>query len=149
MTTSDAGNTVTIKDNGEIEGSTMPQSADSPPSGGSANKPSANSSSGGIGSRTGSPVVLQSGAFIYKYTHEEVVLFGAFEIPMEITYLSEDSYSGLFGKNRRFSYEKQFVQIDENHYKLYLEDGRVFFFTQTLEGFVDEGDLGVEILIFS
>ena len=60
--------------------------------------------------------------------------------------MSDTFYQGIFGNNRRHSYEKQFYELKGNFYRLDLADGRWFGFIKQEDGrFKDMGSLGVEI----
>jgi len=60
--------------------------------------------------------------------------------------VSDLFYQGIFGNNRRHSYEKQFYLLRGANYRLDLADGRWFRFMKQEDGsFKDMGSLGVEI----
>jgi RHS repeat-associated protein len=151
LVTKESGATSTIKDNGAIEGDTLPPDLDLEGakrpmpslSGASSTKPTASSSSGGLGSRTGSPVLLQTAQLIY--THKEIDLWGRMPLKLEHTYLSRDNFTGIFGKHRRFAYEQSFLINDANSYRLSLADGRRFDFGCVDNSYEDLGKLGVTI----
>ena len=160
ITCSESGSPAHITDDGAIEGETLPPDMDSnsanalyqestSPSNNQnlprATKPTASDSSGGLGATTGSPVVLYTGQLYYEYDFSELVLSGVFPIPMQLNYLSEQHYHGMFGINRRFAYEKQFRAISNKTYRLYLDNGREFDFVETDDGVIDTGNTGIEV----
>jgi RHS repeat-associated protein len=105
-------------------------------------KPTASDASGGLGCLTGSPVILQSGQLTRTCKHQDVVLEGAIDIELHLTYVSDQHYRGYFGYNRRFRYEQQLRQSEDapNTWRLYLYNGREFDFTETSDGFNNLGD---------
>ncbi len=105
-------------------------------------KPTASDASGGLGCLTGSPVILQSGQLARTCKHQDVVLEGAIDIELHLTYVSDQHYRGYFGYNRRFRYEQQLRQPEDapNTWRLYLHNGREFDFTETPDGFNNPGD---------
>jgi RHS repeat-associated protein len=157
LTTTESGDSISIKDNGAIEGDTLPPDLDqssaraalSPkpiasPLASSCSKPTASSSSGGLGSATGSPVVLKTAQL--SYTQETLKLHSNVELSLNITYLSNEPYKGMFGNSWRYVYEKEFVETSTDMYRLYLEDAKKFDFSLKEQKFTDLGNLGVEVL---
>ncbi len=149
----ESGSTSKISDDGKIEGETLPpdldlSSASSTTESGampslsaaSSTKPTASAASGGLGSRSGSPVILQTAQLIH--TEHQAVFSGKPALELSHTYLSRDAFSGIFGNHRRFVYEQTFERQSADTYRLFLSDGRKFDFTESEAGFVDEGDLG-------
>jgi len=110
----------------------------------SSEKPTASMAMSGLGSLMGSPVLLATAQSIYHYSFPP--LLGALSIDLNITYVSDTFYEGLFGTNRRHSYEKQFYELKGNNYRLDLADGRWFRFIKQEDGtFKDVGSLGIKV----
>lgn len=141
VTGSEGGSPSSIKDDGEIDGSTIPEDLDiqsiitalTPISFSSvmnmSNKtnPMASSSSGTLGSSTGSPVILNTAQFIH--TNKDIKLLnGKSPLLLEQTYVSKQDYNGMFGNNTRYAYESQFKKIENNTYRLFLIDAKKFDF---------------------
>jgi hypothetical protein len=164
ITCSDSGSGCKISDDGKIEGDTLPSDMDGTSAKSAfagagkqasrqamarTTKPTAGGGAGGLGSLFGSPVVLQSGQLMHQYDYSGTKLEGALEIKLSLTYLSDQNYKGFFGKNRRFSYEKQFEKLASDAqgstYRLFLENAQEFDFVQTDTGFVDTGNLGAQV----
>ncbi|MEO0443222.1 MAG: PAAR-like domain-containing protein, partial [Pseudomonadota bacterium] len=161
ITCSESASLVTISDKGAIEGEeTLPsdldqasanqhyQSADQPLARQSMprqTKPTASGGSGELGAMTGSPVILQTGQLFYTYRYHDLQLAGLMPLDLALHYLSDRSYKGYFGHNRCFGYEKRWVQIEQQRYRLYQANGREFDFYDSGQGFVDIGHLGVSV----
>ncbi|XOB63285.1 PAAR-like domain-containing protein [Campylobacterota bacterium DY0563] len=156
LTTKDKGSGVSVDDNGQIEGDTLPPDLDIPfidasIGGGdkmalglaSSTNPIASAASGVLGALTGSPVLLKTAQL--KYETEELMLWGKLPLCLKRTYISREKFSGMFGNHWRYGYEQEFKKIEENTYSLYLNDGRRFDFKKDNDKFIDLGDLGVEI----
>jgi len=111
-------------------------------------RPTASAEIEELGSRYAEAVVLQTAQ---SYHIEPLVaLKGLVPITLDLHYVSQStqgsSYEGLFGLDRRCSFEKQFYALNQTQYRLDLPDGRSFAFTKQADGsFVDEGHLGVRI----
>ncbi len=146
----ESGSTSKITDDGKIEGETLPPDLDLSASSempslsaASSTKPTASLASGGLGSRSGSPVILQTSQLIY--TEYQAEFLGKPTLELSHTYLSRDSYKGMFGNHRRTLYEQSFELQDTNTYRLFLSDGRRFDFIQTQDGFSDTGGIGIDV----
>ena len=141
VTGSEGGSPSCIKDDGEIDGSTIPEDLDiqsiitalTPISFSTvmnmSNKtnPMASNASGTLGSSTGSPVILNTAQFIY--TNKDIKLLnGKSPLLLEQTYVSKQDYKGMFGLNTRYAYESQFKRIEDNIYRLFLIDAKKFDF---------------------
>jgi len=141
VTGSEGASPSSIKDDGKIDGSTIPEELDiksiitalSPISFSTvmnmSNKtnPMASSESGSLGSSTGSPVILNTAQFIH--TNKDIKLLnGQSPLLLEQTYVSNQDYKGMFGANTRYVYESQFKKIEDNTYRLFLIDAKKFDF---------------------
>lgn len=110
----------------------------------SQDKATASILSAGLGSLMGSPVLLATAQSTHQYTFPQ--LLGAIPIDLSITYVSDRFYKGVFGHDRRHSYERAFYWIKGNNFRLDLEDGRWFRFIKQENGsFLDSGNLGVKV----
>ncbi len=110
-------------------------------------RPSAAEASGVLGSRTDAGILLHSGQRLHIFKHQGIVLEGALDIALHLTYLSDQPYRGYFGYGRRFRYEQHLRPLDgaADTWRLYLHDGREFDFTETPDGFLNPGDCPAEV----
>ncbi|MCF6244402.1 MAG: YD repeat-containing protein [Sulfurovum sp.] len=99
--------------------------------------------SGSLGSRTGSPVVLQTAQSLHTFSFYP--LEGLLPLHLELFYINRAQRFGIFGFDRTCSYEKRFQKLDEQHYKLIHPDGRWFAFSYRAsdDSYIDHGNLGV------
>lgn len=100
-----------------------------------------------LGSRTDAGILLHSGQRLHVFKHQGIVLEGALDITLHLTYLSDQHYRGYFGYGRRFRYEQHLRPLDgaADTWRLYLHDGREFDFTETADGFLNPGDCPAEV----
>ena len=148
-----------VSDDGAIEGKTTPDDLDlssmnepSKSSMSNLNAPStsrlgASSSSGGLGCRTGSPVLLDTRQLYFAQT--DITLDGLVDLELQRTYISRyNKMSTILGNHWIFKYEQKFIQSStkKNIYTLYLNDARAFEFEYDFQtnSFKDLGFLGCE-----
>jgi RHS repeat-associated protein len=108
-------------------------------------KPTASDTPSNLGSLTDASVILQSGQLMQVFKHQDVVLQGAIDIELHLTYLGDYPYRGYFGYARRFRYEQQLRKLSGKTWRLYRHDGREFDFTEAKRGFINHGNLGAEL----
>lgn len=139
ITSGENGSAGHITDEGKIEGSTTPEPIPTPYA---KNKPTNNSESGCLGSRTGSPVLLASGKLFY---HSGDVRLSA-PIPLELgrDYIG-DNRVGIFGRGWEFIYEPRLSKSDPSTLTLTFTDDRTFRFRESDSGFLDTDDLGAKL----
>lgn len=132
VTSGESGSAAHITDEGKVVGLTQPEPIPKPYS---KNKPTNNPmSSGALGSRTGSPVLVGSGKLLYSQT--DMTLIAPMNIQLQRVYVS-DGRTGIFGRGWSSDYEQRFARTDASTLTLSYPDGRVFGFTLTEEGFED------------
>ncbi|MCX6060708.1 MAG: DUF4150 domain-containing protein [Campylobacterales bacterium] len=139
----ESGSAGHITDEGKIEGSTAPEPIPMPYT---KNKPTNNSKSGSLGSRTGSPVLLASGKLFYAQSDAELIASVGFGIRR--TYLS-DGRTGMFGRGWQCSYETRLIRSDPHTLSLIFTDDQTFRFTYAEKGFIDTDDLGAKLTLIS
>ncbi|MDD4884007.1 RHS repeat-associated core domain-containing protein, partial [Sulfuricurvum sp.] len=143
VVSSESGSAAHITDEGKIEGNTRPEPIAMPYS---KNKPTNNTGSGSLGSRTGSPVLLASGKLFYETG--DVSLKAPIPILLERHYISDERI-GMFGKGWQCLYETRLIRSDPSTLSLVFTDDRTFRFTYSDEGFIDADDLGVSLVLLS
>lgn len=143
VTSGENGSAGHITDDGKIEGSTTPEPIPTPYA---KNKPTNNKSSGSLGSRTGSPVLLASGKLFYTQSDAELIAPIAFGIRR--TYLS-DGRTGIFGRGWQCSYETRLMRSDPHTLSLIFTDDQTYRFTYAEKGFIDTDALGAKLTLLS
>ncbi|MFH0709648.1 MAG: RHS repeat-associated core domain-containing protein [Pseudomonadota bacterium] len=143
VTSSESGSAAHITDEGKIEGITQPEPIPEPYA---KNKPTNNSGSGSLGSRTGSPVLLASGKLFY--TQSDVELIASIAFGLRRTYIS-DGRTGIFGRGWQSSYETRLNRSDPHTLSLIFTDDQTYRFTYAEKGFIDTDDLGAKLTIIS
>lgn len=139
VTTSESGSAAHITDDGKIEGNTKPEPIPTPYA---KNKPTNNSGSGSLGSRTGSPVLLASGKLFYSST--DTLLIAPLYVMLQRLYISDERI-GIFGRGWDSIYDQRLKRTHHNIIALSLSDDRTFRFTYSDEGFIDTDDLGASL----
>ncbi|MDD4950809.1 RHS repeat-associated core domain-containing protein, partial [Sulfuricurvum sp.] len=144
VTTSESGSAAHITDEGKIEGNTQPEPIAMPYA---KNKPTNNpNTSGSLGSRTGSPVLLKSGKLLYRITDAEFIAPIGFAL--QRVYVG-DSRKGMFCNGWQCVYETQLIQSDPSILTLRFSDDQTFRFTYSEKGFLDDDDLGATLTLLS
>ncbi len=143
VTTSQSGSAAHITDDGKIAAPAAPEPIPTPYA---KNKPTNNSRSGSLGSRTGSPVLLKSGKLFYSMSDTDLIA----PIPFSLRriYISSDS-NGMFGKGWQYAYETRLVRSDSSTLNLMFTDDQMFRFTYSEKGFIDSDDLGASLTLIS
>ncbi|MDD3596773.1 RHS repeat-associated core domain-containing protein, partial [Sulfuricurvum sp.] len=128
-----------ITDEGKIEGNTRPEPIAMPYS---KNKPTNNTGSGSLGSRTGSPVLLASGKLFYTLSDADFI--APIDFGIRRTYLS-DRHVGIFGNGWQLGYETRLKQNGSDTVTIFMTDDRAFRFREIENGFIDSDDLGASL----
>ena len=153
VTISEKADSSSISDNGVIEGKTTPDDLNldymnekSPYEKmmqSSSTKPTA--SNKGLGSRTGSPVIVNTGQSTFSQI--DISLEGSYTLNVKRSYYSREEYTGMFGNHWFCENEKSLININESSKRLYLDDARRFDFIkdEKTNKYIDLGNLGLEL----
>ncbi|MDD2839038.1 MAG: DUF4150 domain-containing protein, partial [Sulfuricurvum sp.] len=139
VVSSESGSAAHITDEGKIEGNTRPEPIAMPYS---KNKPTNNTGSGSLGSRTGSPVLLASGKLFYTLSDADFI--APIDFGIRRTYLS-DRHVGIFGNGWQLGYETRLKQNGSDTVTIFMTDDRAFRFREIENGFIDSDDLGASL----
>ena len=143
VTTSESGSAAHITDEGKIERDTQPEPIAMPYG---KNKPTNNLGTGGLGSRTGSPVILKSGKLLYHVRDAEFIAPIGFNL--QRVYVG-DTRKGMFGNGWQCAYETRLIRTDPHTLSLSFSDDQVFRFSYSDKGFVDTDALGAKLTLLS
>lgn len=135
-----AASPATITDDGKIVGLETPPPIPKPYA---KNKPTNNpTTSGALGSRTGSPVLVGSGKLLYTQT--DFSLIAPLKIIFKRLYVS-DGRMGMFGMGWSSVYEQRLISSDPSTLTLSYPDDRSFAFTFIDDVFDDSDALGATL----
>ncbi|MDD5084404.1 MAG: DUF4150 domain-containing protein, partial [Candidatus Moranbacteria bacterium] len=143
VTTSESASAAHITDEGKIEGNTQPEPIAMPYA---KNKPTNNSGTGTLGSRTGSPVLLKSGKLLYRVS--DAAFIAPIRFDLQRVYVG-DARNGMFGNGWQCAYETRLIRSDPHTLSLTFSDDQVFRFSYSDKGFIDTDGLGAKLTLLS